>query len=75
MGVSVKSAYDGTPGNNADKDNGYMVEIAVPRSSVEIKDGRLLMNFALFDMAGSFEDAVSGTAATDTKKWIAIKNL
>jgi len=73
--VSVKSAYDGTPGNNTDKDNGYMVEIAVPRSSVEIKDGRLLMNFALFDMAGSFEDAVSGTAATDTKKWIAIKNL
>lgn len=75
MGVSVKSAYDGTPGNSTDKDNGYMVEIAVPRSSVEIKDGRLLMNFALFDMAGSFEDAVSGTAATDTKKWIAIKNL
>ena len=25
--------------------------------------------------AGAFEDAVSGTAATDTKKWISIYNL
>lgn len=75
MGVTVKTAYDGTPGDNSDKDNGYLVEIAVPRSSVEINDGRLLLNFALFDMAGSFEDSVSGTGATDTKGWVAITNL
>ena len=75
FGVTAKAAYDGTIGNNSDKDNGYLVEIKVPRKAVEITDGRLLLNFALFDSTGAFEDAVSGTAATDTKKWIAIKNL
>jgi hypothetical protein len=75
LGVTAKAAYDGTIGNNSDKDNGYLVEVKVPRSAVEITGGRLLMNFALFDSAGAFEDAVSGTAATDTKKWIAINNL
>ena len=75
MGVTVAAAYDGTIGDNSDKDNGYLVEIKVPRKSIEITGGRLLLNFALFDSAGAFEDAVSGSAATDTKKWIAINNL
>ena len=75
FGITARAAYDGTPGNTSDKDNGYLVEIAVPRSALEITNGRLLCNFALFDSAGAFEDAVSGTAATDTKKWIAINNL
>ena len=75
LGVTARAAYDGTIGNNSDKDNGYLVEVKVPRKSVEIADGKLLCNFALFDSAGAFEDAVSGTAATDTKKWIAIKGL
>ena len=75
FGVKVRAAYDGTPGNTSDKDNGYLVEVAVPRSAIEITNGRLLCNFALFDSAGAFEDAVSGSAATDTKKWVAINGL
>ena len=75
FGVVAKAAYDGTIGDNSDKDNGYLVEVKVPRSAVEITNGRLLVNFALFDSTGAFEDAVSGTAATDTKKWVAIKCL
>ena len=75
FGVTATAAYDGTIGDNSDKDNGYLVEVKVPKKAFEITGGRLLLNFALFDSAGAFEDAVSGTAATDTKKWIAINNL
>ena len=74
-GITARVAYDGTPNDKSDDDNGYLAEIAVPRTAIEITDGKLLCNFALFDSAGAYEDAVSGTAATDTKKWIAIKGL
>ena len=54
FGVTAKAAYDGTIGDNSDKDNGYLVEIKVPRKAVEITGGRLLLNFALFEEYQSY---------------------
>jgi hypothetical protein len=68
MSVSVSSAYDGTISDNNDIDNGYLIEIAVPRSEFDLTSGELLMNFALFTFQGG-EDAVSSNT-TSTAGWI-----
>jgi len=70
MDVSVSSSYDGTLSDNSDVDNGYLVEIAVPKSQLTLS-GDLLVNFALFDMQGG-EDAIANTADRNTANWIPI---
>src|SRR5690606_21721294 len=70
MNVSVSSSYDGALSNNSDVDNGYLVEIAVPKSQLTLS-GDLLVNFALFDTQGG-EDAIVSTADRNTTNWVPI---
>ena len=75
LGATVASAYDGTIGYSYDTDNGYIVEIAVPRTSFDVTDGRMLVNFAMSsnDYAGQFvgEDSISANDKS-TSGWIEV---
>lgn len=46
MGVTVQAAYDGTISDSSDTDNGYLVEIAVPRSQLDLASGEILVNLS-----------------------------
>ncbi len=71
MDLNVGSSYDGTLSNNGDTDNGYLVEVSIPKSELNLSSGELLVNFSLFDLQGG-EDAISNTANTSTLNWIPI---
>lgn len=71
--VSVKSAYDGTPTAIDDTDNGYLSEICIPRSDVNIVNGECLVNFSIFDAAANSEDSVKDT--NSPAGWLRIKGL
>ncbi|WP_461533958.1 sugar-binding protein [Sinomicrobium sp.] len=71
MNVSVSAAYDGTLSDNSDTDNGYLVELAVPKSELNLSSGDFLINFSLFDIQGG-EDAISNTADANTENWIPV---
>lgn len=73
MDLSVGSSYDGTLSNNGDTDNGYLIEVSVPKSELDLSSGTLLVNFSLFDIQGG-EDAISNTADTSTETWIPISH-
>ena len=75
VGAEVSASYDGTPALGGDEDKGYVVEVAVPRASLPIQDGKLLANFALFDTKNGGEDAVVSTAGKSTAEWISIYGL
>ena len=62
MGVTVQAAYDGTVSDNSDTDNGYLVEVAVPRSQLDLASGEILVNLVLFDSQGG-EDAICPTSS------------
>lgn len=69
MKVNVSSSYDGTISNSADNDNGYLVEIAIPKSELSLFSGSAFINFSLFDVRGG-EDAIVNTADRNTANWI-----
>lgn len=71
MKVTASSAYDGTIANSSDTDNGYLVEIAIPKSQLNLSSGSLYVNFALFDILGG-EDAIANTADRNTNNWVPI---
>lgn len=71
MGISVSSSYDGTISDNSDVDNGYLVELAIPKSVLNLSSGDLLVNFSLFDTQGG-EDAIADTADRNTDNWIPV---
>lgn len=75
FGAVVSAVYDGTISYNADTDNGYLLEVSVPRKSLNITDGMLLANFALFDIRNGGEDAIVPTVDTSTSRWIPILGL
>lgn len=70
FGVQAAFAFDGTPKDRDDKDNGFRAEISVPRSSVEVIDGKVLVNFGYFDAASNVEDVLYD--ASNTVKWVSI---
>ena len=74
-GAKAVASYDGTPGYNSDVDNGYIVEISVPLSSLDIADGKVLMNASLFDIKNGGEDAITSTAGKSTENWIYVTGL
>lgn len=74
IGATVKAAHRGTISQNQDKDHGYAVEIAIPRSKLSIKSGQLLVNFSITD-SESGEDAIFNTTSTSTAKWIPLVGL
>jgi hypothetical protein len=67
--VTGAVVYDGTIGNKADKDNGYVAEIVLPRKDVEINGGKLLINAILFDSTAAKEDGIVNSASTKTVEW------
>ncbi len=73
-GASAAVSYDATLSSKSDTDNGWLAEIAVPRSAVEITDGKLNLNFALFDVDGG-EDAVVSTGENNPSNWITVYGL
>src|SRR5690606_576855 len=74
LDANAKSNFKGTLDANFDRDHGYMVELAIPRSKLTITSGQLLVNFAIHD-SDSSEDAITGTSGTSTTKWIPITGL
>ncbi|WP_222867679.1 sugar-binding protein [Sphingobacterium phlebotomi] len=74
LGANAKSNFRGTLDNNFDRDHGYMVELAIPRSELTIKSEQILVNFAIQDNE-SGEDAVTRTNGTSTAKWISVMDL
>jgi hypothetical protein len=74
IGATVQATYRGTISQNQDKDHGYAVEIAIPRSKLNIKSGQLLVNFSMTD-SESGEDAIFNTTSTSTAKWIPLVGL
>lgn len=74
MTVNVKTAFDGTISDNTDIDNGYLAEVAVPKSEFNIENGRLLVNLVLFDSEGG-EDAVAPTTVKSLQQWIPVSGL
>lgn len=74
MGVTVQAAYDGTISDNGDTDNGYLVEVAVPRSQLDLASGEILVNLVLFDSQGG-EDAISPTSSRSIAGWVPVAGL
>lgn len=74
LGATASARYDATLSDASDTDNGWLAELAVPRSSVNVVDGKIKVNLALFDMEGG-EDAIISTGEKDPRKWITVDNL
>lgn len=74
-GAKVSASYDGTPSLNSDEDNGYVIEISIPKASLPVKEGGVLANFSLFDIKNGGEDAIIPTTKTSTDSWIMIYGL
>jgi hypothetical protein len=72
--ANVKATYQGTISQDTDTDQGYTVEIAVPRSKLNIVSGQLLVNFSITDNV-SGEDAIFSTTSTSTAKWLQVSGL
>jgi hypothetical protein len=70
MNVTTATAFDGSISDNSDTDNGYLAEVKVPKSEINV-NGDLLVNLVLFD-AESGEDAVSPTTDKSLAKWIPV---
>lgn len=73
-GITVSAAYDGTVYDFSDQDYGYLAEVSVPRSQINIRSGEILVNFAIFDSQGG-ADAVCDTSVPSTSKWIPVVGL
>ena len=71
FGITAQAACDGTVSDNLDTDNGYLVEIAVPKSSLALGSGEILVNLVLVDSQAG-EDAISPMLVHDTSMWIPI---
>lgn len=74
IGATAKAAFNGTVSKNDDIDEGYIVELAIPRSKLNIKSGQVLVNFSITD-SGAGEDAIANTTSTSTAKWIPVVDL
>ena len=74
FGAKVIASYDASLSDSSDQDNGWLTEIEIPRSSLNIVGGKLLVNFSLFDMEGG-EDAIVTTGSTNPQDWITISGL
>lgn len=74
IGAKAKATFEGTVSKNDDTDQGYIVELAIPRSKLNIKSGQVLVNFSITDSEVG-EDAISNTTSASTAKWIPITAL
>jgi hypothetical protein len=72
LGVVSGIAFDDR--NTNDNVRGYVAELAIPRSKLNMTSGELLINFALYKKT-SGEDAIIPTSRTSTAEWIPINGL
>lgn len=72
--ANIRATYEGTISQHSDTDEGYVVEMAIPRSRLTIVSGKLLVNFSITDNE-SGEDAIFNTTSTSTAKWIEVSGL
>lgn len=70
MGITVKTKYLKRDTDKA----GYVAEISIPRSKLDIQSGKILTNFALYDKVGG-EDNIVSTSSASTTKWMLINGL
>jgi len=71
MKALISTSVDGKVSNSNGTDNGYLVELAIPKSQLNLSSGSLLVNLSLFDKQGG-EDAIADTADRNTNNWVAI---
>jgi hypothetical protein len=74
LGAKAFASCDATLSSPSDTDNGWLAEIAVPRSALDIIEGKVLVNLALFDMEGG-EDAITSTGSKNPQVWTFISGL
>lgn len=73
IGAQVRTfVCDGTNKRLLD-DYGYIAEISIPRSSLVISSGQLLVNFSITDK--NVEEAVCDPSSTSTAHWIPVAGL
>lgn len=72
LGVRALSGIEGTAGDAKDKDVGWLCELSLPKSKLSLKNGELIVNFALFDFSG-LEDSLRDIKSMKT--WPIISNL
>lgn len=74
FGAQGKVAYDGTIDNKSDEDKGFIIEISIPRSSIEITGGKVLVNFGYYDAIANSQDSISKDTES-SESWVPIKGL
>ncbi len=72
VNANAKGAYQGF--SSSSKNQGYIVEVSIPRSNLNITSGQVLVNFSITDDKTG-EDAVTSTSSISTAKWIPLKGL
>lgn len=73
LGAQVKIFVCDDTNQNRMDNYGYVAEISIPRSSLRISSGQILVNFAIGNLATV--DAVSSVTSTSTARWIPITGL
>jgi hypothetical protein len=74
FGATAAVAYEGSVDKKDDEDKGFIIEITVPRSSINITDGKVLVNFGYYDAISNSEDSLSKDTS-GTGSWMVIKGL
>ena len=74
FGATGAVAYQGTVDKKDDEDKGFIIEITVPKSAIEITDGKILVNFGYYDATSNSEDSLSKDTSS-TSSWQQIKGL
>ena len=72
FGITSARAHKGTLDNDSDTDTGWYAEIRVPRSAVDIVDGKVLLNILLHD-SGQDDERIS--ASLNPSQWIEVSGL
>lgn len=74
LDVTASAKFKGDVANVSDQDHGYIVEVAVPRSKLNIESGQIRVNFSIYDKQGGL-DAISNVSSTSTANWVYVKGL
>ena len=74
FGAKATVAYEGSVDKKDDEDNGFIFELTIPKSSVKIIDGKVLVNFGYYDATSNSEDSLSKDTS-GTSSWMTIKGL
>ena len=74
FGANATVAYQGSVDKKDDEDKGFIIEISVPKSAINIVEGKVLVNFEYYDATSNSNEALSKDPS-GTSSWLAIKGL